>query len=220
MALDPRFRDELLTWEEIEAAFIARLEMPADAFYALAEQYRGLAFTVRKVSDMQTLHRIKRRLEQIIASGGQVAEFLEWVEGEALGWSDAYSGLVFRQNVFSAAAKGRWDEINDPDVAAEFGWLMYDAVDDDRTRASHAAMDNLAWRKAEFPQEWYPPNGYSCRCDVRNLNDDLMRRAGADPQGSSPPPDDPDEGFRANQAAALRETLDAELERLRGELAQ
>ena len=219
MSLQPRFSDELLTWPEIEKAFRDRLSVAADVFYALREAYRELAFTVRQIADMQTLARVKERLERSIARGEQLAEFLEWVEDAELGWSRAYTGLVFRQNVFSAAARGRWEEINDPDVADEFGWLMYDAVDDDRTRDEHAIMDGRTWRRDEFPDEWYPPNGFNCRCSVRQLNDYLLRRTGGRVQGG-PPDVDPDEGFRVNQArgAVLRDALADELARVQREI--
>jgi SPP1 gp7 family putative phage head morphogenesis protein len=223
MAVAPRFADELLSWDEIERAFADRLEITAEAFYALQEEYRGLAFTVSQLSDMQTLARVKRRLQQSIERGEQLADFLTWVEGDALGWTDAYAGLVFRNNVFSAAARGRWQEIEDPDVADEFPFLMYDAVDDARTRDEHARMDGRAWPRDEFPDEWCPLCGHNCRCSLRQLNESLLRRTGARLQTSGPPDGiQPDEGFRTNQnrAGVLEGMLSDELDRMQWEVAR
>lgn len=213
------FEYEPLSWPEAERAFRERLALSAEEFALIADDLKGIAWTIARITEYQVMLRVKRKLEAIIAAGETLSTFRRWLEADALGWTNAYTELVFRMAVLSSYSKARWDEINDPDLGDEFGWLMYDAVDDDRTRETHAAMDGKAWPKAEFPDDWYPPNGYNCRCDVRNLNDDLMQRAGADPQ-SEPPPDDPDDGFQANQARAYRETLDAELARLRTEMAQ
>jgi hypothetical protein len=69
MSLQPRFRDELLTWPEIEKAFRDRLSVAADVFYALREAYRELAFTVRQIADKESA----KRLEQI----GRLSEDLQ-----------------------------------------------------------------------------------------------------------------------------------------------
>ena len=125
-------------------------------------------------------------------------------------WSGSYS-------------RARWEEVNDPDLEDEFGWLMYDAVNDGRTRPHHAALDNKAWPKDEFPDEHWAPNGYNCRCEIRNLNEDLLDRTGADTDFEHPVDEDgnrirPDEGFRANQARDYAGELDRELGRIQTDL--
>jgi SPP1 gp7 family putative phage head morphogenesis protein len=215
------FEDRPLDWPEAEAAFVQRLQLPADVYYELAEEYRGLAFTVRRIATLQALARIKRRLEQAIANGETLQAFQAWADRLFPGWSKAYTELVFRQATLSSSAAGRWTELTDPDTAEEFPYWMYDAVDDDRTRETHAKMDGKAWPRDEFPDEWVPPNGFQCRCDIRQLNEDLLRRSGAKLQEQRPD-DEPDEGFRANQnrTGELRQTLEQELERVRAKVQQ
>ena len=211
------FFSEPLTWPEAEAAFADRVAMPSEVFRELVDELKGIAWTVARITEHQVMLRVKRKLEQVIERGETLAVFRKWLGADAIGWTSAYTELVFRMAVLGSYSKARWEEINDPDLGDEFGWLMYDAVNDDRTRKTHAALDGKAWEKDEFPDEWYPPNGYNCRCEVRNLNDDLMRRAGADPQ-TEPPAEDPDDGFQANQAKDYSDILEDELSRLRDEL--
>lgn len=223
-----KFSREPLSWPAAEQAFADRLEMASVDFYALADYCRGSAWTITRIAEMQTVGRAKRKLLQIIKDGEILEEFIAWAAIEDPAWTAAYTELIFRMAVLGGYSRARWDEINDPDLGDEFDWLMYDAVDDDRARIEHAAMDGQAWRRDEFPDGWWPPNGFNCRCSVRNLNEDLLARSGADTGGSHPvypaehpragQPVQPAEGFRANQARDFRGTLESELERIRDEL--
>ena len=58
-------------------------------------------------------------------------------------------------------------------------YWMYDAVNDSRTRPSHAAMDGRVY--AHDDPIWathYPPNGWNCRCRVRALTASQVRARG------------------------------------------
>jgi SPP1 gp7 family putative phage head morphogenesis protein len=219
----PSFYSQPLDWDEARDAFKSRRGMSAKEFYALADYLRGTAFTITRISGLQTLSRIKRKLLQLIEVGGTLADFREWITEQAPTWTRAYTELVFRQNVLGAYNRARWEEINDPELGDEFEWLMYDAVNDDRTRPHHAALDNKAWKKDEFPDEHWTPNGFQCRCEIRNLNEDLLDRVGADVDFDHPVDDDgnpvrPDEGFRSNQNPNFASVLRNELRRIRDEL--
>lgn len=46
-------------------------------------------------------------------------------------------------------------------------WLQYRTVGDDRVREEHAALDNVTLPPSDpFWNEYLPPNGWNCRCDV------------------------------------------------------
>jgi len=225
------FEDTVLSWPEAEKAFRERLAISAEEFALISAELRGTAWTISRITEYQTMLRVKRKLQQIIASGGTLNDFTKWVEaGTAETWSRAYTELVFRMATLGSYSQARWQEVNDPDLGDEFGYLMYDAVNDDRTRADHAAMDGQTWLANEFPQEFWPPSGFGCRCEIRSLNEDLVQRSGGTMRSGSndlPTVDDgeggkrpaqPDEGFRSNQAMNYGEQLTAELAGLRGEL--
>lgn len=212
----PAFAPDPLPWPEAEKAFASRLGMPANLFNALAEKLRGMAWTIARITEYSVMMRIKDKLAQSIANGETLYDFTKWIEGSGEVWARSYTELVFRMATLGSYSRARWDEITDPDLGDEFGWIMYDAVNDDRTRDEHAEMDGKAWRRDEFPEEWNPPNGFNCRCEIRNLNDDLLRRSGADVQSTAPSVE-PDKGFRSNQAADYGAILEEELARIRGE---
>lgn len=66
-----------------------------------------------------------------------------------------------------------------------FPLLEYDAVNDDRTRPEHAALDKIVRTVGDsFWNNNYPPNGWRCRCTVRQL------RAGEKPVTDNPPTPD------------------------------
>jgi hypothetical protein len=53
------------------------------------------------------------------------------------------------------------------EVAEDLPYWQYNAVLDDRTRPSHAALDGLIYpADHEFWNEHYPPWGFNCRCNV------------------------------------------------------
>jgi SPP1 gp7 family putative phage head morphogenesis protein len=51
-----------------------------------------------------------------------------------------------------------------------FPMLRYEAIQDDRTRTSHAALHGITLPFGhEFWDEYLPPNGWGCRCSVRQV---------------------------------------------------
>ena len=56
---------------------------------------------------------------------------------------------------------------------------MYVAVLDERTRASHAALNGQVFRFDDpIWQSHYPPNGWNCRCRVRALSERRLASLG------------------------------------------
>jgi SPP1 gp7 family putative phage head morphogenesis protein len=103
---------------------------------------------------------------------------------------------IYRTNLQSAYQAGRYRQ--SLENAPYRPWWMYDAVNDARTRPSHAAMDGKVYR-FDHPvwDRWYPPNGYNCRCTVRTLSDRNMADRGLS-ESVRPPLAPPDEGFDHN----------------------
>lgn len=62
----------------------------------------------------------------------------------------------------------RWKQIErDADI---FPYVQYQTVGDDRVRPEHVALDGVTKRYDDpFWDQYYPPNGWRCRCDVLSV---------------------------------------------------
>jgi SPP1 gp7 family putative phage head morphogenesis protein len=160
----------------------------------IAEEHDA-AFTIAKMMDADLLRIVQERVTEALEQGTTLRDFAKQLipELQKSGWwgkkdvVDPLTGkvtkaqlgsasrleTVFRTNLQSAYSVGRWDMIHRNAQAAPY--LMYDAVDDHRTRASHAQWDNVVLPVTNaFWDEWMPPNGYNCRCGTIQLSaDDL-----------------------------------------------
>lgn len=204
------------------------------------------AFTVAKMVDVDLLGQVRASLDSALANG---TPFKEWADGliptlQKAGWwgrkevLDPLTGetvlaqlgspwrleTIFRTNMQTAYAAAAWQEIEDQKEIAPF--LMYDAVDDLRTRPLHAS-----WDKKVFPvthQWWkthYPPNGWNCRCGVIQLSADDVEAMGLQVSLDAPKdgsyewtnprtgeelliPNGIDPGFWKNAGESYQQTLD------------
>lgn len=69
----------------------------------------------------------------------------------------------------SARSAEQWQQI--VEESEVLPWLRYDAVLDGRVRDAHKALHGTTKRwDDDFWKEYYPPNGYNCRCDVIQLS--------------------------------------------------
>ena len=165
------------------------------------------AFTIAKMMDADLLATVQESLTDAVARG---VPFEAWADSivptlQAKGWwgrqqvVDPVTGQVvvaqlgspsrlqtiYRTNMQSAYAAGNWDAIEDQADLAPF--LLYDAVDDHRTRPEHAAWDGLVlpitdpWWKTH-----YPPNGWNCRCSVIQLSAEEVADLGLAPARAAP----------------------------------
>ena len=84
---------------------------------------------------------------------------------------------IFRTNMRTAYAAGRYKEqLEDVDIAP---YLQYVCVLDERTRPEHRAMHGKVFRYDDpFWSVFYPPNGWGCRCSVRSLTPEEVKRRG------------------------------------------
>jgi SPP1 gp7 family putative phage head morphogenesis protein len=176
----------------------------ADMIGAVNDQ----AFTVAKMMDVDLLGQVRDSLTAALAEGQQFREWKATIQPtlESAGWwgtrsmVDPLTGrtvqaqlgsawrleTIFRTNMQTAYAAQAWTEIEaQADIAP---YLIYDAVDDLRTREAHRR-----WDRTTLPVDspwWrthYPPNGWNCRCGVIQVSEDELRELGIRPTA---PPDD------------------------------
>jgi len=202
-----------ITWlqpEEAMAYWRERLPLTQDELLRIAEAHRIRAFTVAGVTSLQFIQAIWEAIDQAIAEGITMQEFAERVTAVAekrgfTGLAPHHLDTVFLNNVSSAYMAGRYRQMRHPRTLEKRPIWVYDAVNDSRTRPSHAALDGIA-RRADDPfwRVYYPPNGHRCRCDVINLTPQEAERLGIQ-VGEGVPTDvaGPDPGWDLDPADAF-----------------
>lgn len=197
---------------------------------------RASAFWVANMADKDMLGDLLASLTDAAQRG---LPFKEWSDGiiptlRARGWwgdngiTPHRLQTIFRTNMQSALAVGHWERI--VAQAKDAPYLMYDAVDDHRTRPLHHAWDNTVLPVASpWWRTHFPPNGWNCRCGVIQLSaaelDDLGLSVSKVPVNGTYTWTNP----RTGKTATLPEGIDpgfdfnpgaerlAELQRLAGE---
>lgn len=74
---------------------------------------------------------------------------------------------LYRTNVQLGYSAGQWQANQEPEIDSILWGNEYSAVNDDRTRPAHAAMDGVR-RPKDDPiwNTWTPPCGFNCRCTL------------------------------------------------------
>lgn len=160
--------------------------------------------TVAKVARLDILRDLYDVLEQAIKEGKSALWYRKQLE-EALqtkGWwgkitevnpntgeeEEIQAGSTWRLNtIYNTSAStlysaGRW-ETQIQDDARPY-WL-YVAIRDNHTRPRHLLLHGRCFPKTDpFWQDFYPPNGWNCRCTVIALTADEVRARGIVVSGS------------------------------------
>lgn len=120
----------------------------------------------KAIADGTTLDEFRRDLKGIIERTGLV------LRGK-FGWR---SRVIFETNLRTAYMAGRWAQIQA--TKADFPYLRYTAVLDNRTRPQHRRWHDVVLPVDDpFWNTHYPPNGWGCRCNVMQLSArDLTRQ--------------------------------------------
>jgi SPP1 gp7 family putative phage head morphogenesis protein len=189
------------------AYFKAKGLQPTFSYADMIGKAHDQAFTVAKMMDVDMLGQVRASLDSAMANG---TPFKEWADGivpllQSGGWwgrkavVDPLTGravvselgspwrleTIFRTNMQSAYAAGAWQEIEEQADLAPF--LMYDAIDDFRTRPLHASWDRTVLQvTSPWWSSHYPPNGYNCRCGVIQLSAEEVEALGLKPAVEPP----------------------------------
>ena len=90
---------------------------------------------------------------------------------------------IFNTNIKSAYSAGRWMELEKiKQTTGEEVYLQYIAVLDGKERPEHAEKNGIILPASEpFWEQWYPPNGWRCRCSVTTMTESVMKAEGLTP---------------------------------------
>lgn len=124
------------------------------------------AFAIARSADMVITERVQAFIGQAIKEGYDIPKATKVIE-ELGGFTRAYAETVYRTNVATAYTAGRFQQAFDPDLADEALAFEYEAVLDADTRENHAAAHGLiAPKSSPVWDQFSPPMGFNCRCDV------------------------------------------------------
>ena len=92
---------------------------------------------------------------------------------------------IFQTQMTNARMASLWQKLQENKDARPY--LQYSAINDERTRPAHRALDDLVYPIDDpFWDYFYPPNGFRCRCHVIALAPRDVARAGLTVSHSSP----------------------------------
>ncbi|MFV1637933.1 MULTISPECIES: phage minor head protein [Phaeobacter] len=192
---------------EVTDFFRNKAMRPSFSFRDVEPEEHAVAFTVAKAMQVDVLQTIRDELQAALEKGIPFEEFQKTLTPRLrrMGWwgvkeqVDPLTGdvkkvrlgsprrlkTIYRANMRSARAAGQWQRIQRSKRALPY--LVYLLGPSVRHRTSHAArngmvlpVDDPAW------QVWYPPNGFGCKCHVRQIS-----RREAEEIGISENPDTP-----------------------------
>lgn len=126
---------------------------------------RAAAFSIAGVAQLDQLQMVRDSLAEWTRDGGTMAEWMRKVESKEINLELPRHRLenIYRTNLQNHFGRGRCEQ-QARNVNTR-PWFLYDAVNDSRTRPSHAAMDGVVARYDDpLWRSWTPPVGYQCRC--------------------------------------------------------
>ncbi|NWO05559.1 MAG: minor capsid protein [Alteromonadaceae bacterium] len=187
MALEPK---------DAVAYFRAKGYQVTDQWHDMVPGAHATSFTVAKAMRMDILEDIRAGVDEALAEGITERDFIKRLAPKlkAKGWwgKDTWKTSqgedrevqlgspwrlknIYRNNLQSSYMAGRYRR--QLALVDERPYWQYVAVMDSRTRPSHRAMNGRVFRWDDpIWQYLYPPNGWNCRCRVRNLTERQLKR--------------------------------------------
>ena len=223
---------------EAVAFFLAKLNIPTERWDDLWQDQHAKGFMIAGANKAELLADFREAVGKAINQGVTLADFRKDFDSivKKHGWN--YKGsrnwrseVIYRTNIRTAYAAGRWQQLNDPDVLEQQPYLEYRHGDSRHPRPQHLAWDGLILPADDpFWQSHYPPNGWGCKCKVLSAGPRDLERAekaapdlapdlNIDPETGIP--DGIDKGWDYNVGQAAEKSfsiLEDNLQKARGRL--
>ncbi len=184
---------------------------PSFSYMDVEPEEHAVSFAVAKMGEIDLLTAAKAEIQKAIDEGLPLAAFQKsWRSNPALtDWwgkrdmTDPLTGevrdvqlgsprrlrTIYQANLATARAAGQWERIERTKDA--FPFLEYRLGASERHRPLHEAKEGLILPvDSPFWDEWMPPNGWGCKCKVRQVT-----RREAERRGVGTTPDVPDQVF-------------------------
>lgn len=182
-----------------------KLPLSPGQFSRLADEAKTWAFAVSGIAKGDELTTVFQAMHKAIDRGTTLNDFKRDCAAifEKRGWVGKRAWRIdniFRTNIQTAYSVGRYRQMME--VADSRPYWQYSAINDSRTRPTHAALNGKVFPfDHPFWRTWYPPNGFRCRCGVVTLSQSEMERDKLtaetnDPTGRLIEPIDPKTGYK------------------------
>jgi len=172
---------------------------PSFAWEDVEPEEHAVAFTVAKAMQLDVLEDIRAEVQRALDEGRTLEQFRKDLKPKlvAAGWwgrqtmTDPDTGevrevqlgsprrlrTIYDANLRSARAAGQWERIQRTKKLRPY--LVYELGPSERHRADHAAKRGLVLPADDpFWETWFPPNGWGCKCRVRQIGRSEAERLG------------------------------------------
>ena len=170
------------------------------AYTDLLDNAHDRAFVVAKMVDVDLATTVQRSIIDAMPEGKRYKAWAKDIDKVLAksGWYDGQINVdaqgnakkvatggqhrletIYRTNVAAAYEAGRQQVIFNDRDDDPFGYVMYSAIMDNRTRPTHKALHGKVMEKSD--PAWSsisPPNGYNCRCTIVELTQGQIDRYG------------------------------------------
>ena len=157
--------------------------------------YDALQDNAFKFAGAKTLDETRKLSDALLDENGNVRNWSDYrkkaysiVENHRDHWLKA----EYNNATSSAQMASKWEDLTNDD---DFPYLKYVTAGDGRVRGEHARLNGTTLPKEHtFWHNFYPPNGWNCRCTVIKMSD-LLEEYGekVTPQSKIPRIEQPDE---------------------------
>lgn len=203
-------KPEPLDLKEAVDYFSRLMPVDIDKYRELDSELKNKYFTIAAAEGKNMVESIKKYVQEALEKGTTLEEFKRNTNQlfARMGLEPAdpwHLETTFRTNIQTAYGAGNWEKFQDPELSDLFPFFKYSAVLDSKTRPAHRAMNGfIAAKNDPIWNEWWPPNGFNCRCGVVAINKYKAARENIKPMATNNVPI-PDSGFARNPNKALRE---------------
>ena len=158
-----------------------------DALAGLDARARERAFWISGVTKQALAEEILTSMVQAMEQGTSLQQWQRDIRKTAqkAGLNKHRLETTYRTNMASAFMAGRYKQMRNTTRLRPY-W-RYLAVGDRRTRPEHQALHGLVYpHDHEFWSQYYPPNGFNCRCTVQTLSERQVKARGYTVQNELP----------------------------------
>lgn len=161
--------------------FRQKLNLPTERYDDILKAAHDRAFVVAGAMKADLLDDLRQAVDKSIAEGKSIQWFRKEFDNIVAkngwtGWTgegtkagrDWRTRVIYRTNLSTSYAAGRWAQLNDPDLLKSRPYWKYIHNDTVRhPRPLHQSWSGTVLKYDDpFWQSHFPPNGWGCRCRV------------------------------------------------------